>query len=131
MEIALICTRQRSIWTLPKGLIDNGESPEDAAVREIIEETGLTGSIVESLGEKSYWFYLKDENIKCRKKVSYYLIEYVSGDIADFGWEVEEARWFPFDAALRAVSYRGDREIIERAMERLRDNGNGTGTAGG
>ncbi len=118
-EVALIATKGKTVWTLPKGIIDRGEKPEATAVREIEEETGLLGRIVHSLGEKSYWFYLKDENIKYRKTVTYFLLEYVSGDMANHCWEVDEADWFPLDAALGKVSYKSDREILEQAKARL------------
>lgn len=118
-EVALIFTKNKTVWTLPKGIIDKGEQPETSAVREIMEETGLTGRIIDTLGDKSYWFYLKDENMKCRKTVSYFLLEYISGNIEDYCWEVDEARWFDIEDAIKQVSYKSDREILEKAKEKL------------
>ncbi len=118
-EVALIATKNKTLWTLPKGIIDKNESAEMAAVREIQEETGLTGEIVVRLGEKSYWFYLKDENAKCKKTVTYFLIRYISGDTANFNWEVDEARWFPLEDAFNMLSYKSDKEILNKAKEKL------------
>lgn len=117
VEVALIATKKGSLWTLPKGLIDKGENPAETAVREIVEETGLVGAVVDSLGERSYWFYLKSDNVKCRKTVSYFLLEYVGGDIEKYGWEVDEARWFPIDEAVGKVFYRSDKDILQKARE--------------
>lgn len=119
VEIVLIAIKNGNIWTLPKGLIDRGEKAEDAAVREISEETGLSGTIVKLIGEKSFWFYIKDENIKCKKTVVYYLLEYKGGDIKNHCWEVDEAKWFPIDDAITKASYKSDKEIIEKAKALL------------
>lgn len=119
VEIVLIAIKDGSIWTLPKGLIDKGEKSEDAAVREIIEETGLSGAVVDLIGEKSFWFYIKKENIKCKKTVIYYLLEYTHGDINNHCSEVDEARWFPIDEAITKVSYTSDKEIIQKAKDLL------------
>jgi 8-oxo-dGTP pyrophosphatase MutT (NUDIX family) len=118
-DVGLIATKNRTVWTLPKGIIDKDESPEMAAVREIQEETGLTGSIVDKLGEKSYWFYLKDENAKCKKTVTYFLLEHVSGETNNFSWEVDEAGWFPLDEAINMLHYKSDKEILIKAAEKL------------
>jgi 8-oxo-dGTP pyrophosphatase MutT (NUDIX family) len=119
IEVALIATKNKTLWTLPKGIIDKNESPEMAAVREIQEETGLTGEILDRLGEKSYWFYLKDENAKCKKTVTYFLVKYISGDTSNFSWEVDEARWFPIEEASNMLSYKSDKEILSRAKAKL------------
>jgi len=118
-EVALIAMKNKTVWTLPKGIIDKGEQPEESAVREIKEETGLTGKIIDALGDKSYWFYLKAENAKCRKTVSYFLLQYVDGNIGDYCREVDEAKWFVLDEALKQVSYKSDREILEKAKEKI------------
>lgn len=114
--VLLISTRGGHVWALPKGLIEKGESPEKAAIREIEEETGIKGRIVDELGEVSYWFRLKDE--KYFKTVKYYLVQYSEGSInPDF--EVDSAEWFEIDEALKRLTYKSDREILEKAMEKL------------
>jgi 8-oxo-dGTP pyrophosphatase MutT (NUDIX family) len=119
VDVALIATKKKTVWTLPKGIIDKNESPEMAAVREIQEETGLTGAILDQIGEKSYWFFLKDENVKCKKTVTYFLLEYISGDTSKFSWEVDEARWVPIEEASGLLAYRSDREVLLRASEKI------------
>jgi 8-oxo-dGTP pyrophosphatase MutT (NUDIX family) len=104
---------------LDPDVFDKGEVAETAAVREIAEETGLHGRITQMLGEKSYWFFQKDENVKFRKTVTYFLVEYEKGEIAGACWEVDEARWVPVNDALRMVSYRSDKEILETARKKL------------
>jgi len=118
-QIALISVRGGTAWCLPKGLVDKGETPEMTAVREVREETGLNGRVVDRLGDISYWYYIKEENMKCRKTVSFYLMEYLSGDTAGHDLEVDSAEWLTVDAALKKVSYKGDRSIIEKARTLL------------
>lgn len=120
IQIALISVRNGQAWCLPKGIVDKGEATEETAVREVREETGLNGRIIDALGEINYWYFVKEENIKCRKKVYFYLMEYVSGDTDDHDFEVDEAGWFPLEIALEKVSYKGDRMVIEKAIEKLR-----------
>lgn len=119
-QIILISVRNGQAWCLPKGLVDKGETTEETAVREVKEETGITGRIIDTLGDINYWYYIKEENIKCRKTVHFYLMEYVSGDTADHDLEVDEAVWFSPEAALEKVSFKGDRTMIEKAAAKLR-----------
>ncbi|TAN45116.1 MAG: NUDIX hydrolase [Nitrospirae bacterium] len=118
-QVVLIANKKNTVWTLPKGMIDRGEEREDTAIREIREETGLTGRVVEMLGEKSYWFFLKNENLKCKKTVTYFLVEYVEGNTEDHNWEVDDARWFDLEEAMNTLSYKRDREILKEAGDRI------------
>jgi 8-oxo-dGTP diphosphatase len=122
VEIALIAVKRGQVWCLPKGIIDKGESPEMAAVREVSEETGLQGRIIEKLGEINYWYYIKEEEARCRKTVHFFLIEYESGDTSQHDFEVDLVSWFPIDDALKKASYKGEREMVEKAKEILKSN---------
>lgn len=121
IEVAMVAVKGGSVWCLPKGLIDKGEVPEKTAIREVAEETGLKGRIIEKLGEITYWYYIKEENIKCRKTVHFFLMEYEGGDVSNHDWEVDDASWFLIDEALKKASYRGEKEIIEKARKKLID----------
>jgi 8-oxo-dGTP pyrophosphatase MutT (NUDIX family) len=115
--VALIATRGGKVWGLPKGQIEKGEKPLDAALREVMEETGLSGDPVADLGHIEYWYRDSNSQVLHHKWVQYYLLRYVSGDVAEHGWEVDEARWFPIDEALDTVSYENEREVLSRARE--------------
>ncbi len=119
-EVALISVKGGRNWCLPKGLVDRGETPEVTAVREVREESGLSGKIVDGLGDITYWYYIPGENAKCRKTVHFYLMEYVSGSTSQHDLEVDGAEWLPIDAAIERISFKGDREILEKARQRLK-----------
>ena len=119
IEVALVAVKGGNVWCLPKGLIDKGEVPEKTALREVKEGAGLKGRIVRKLGEITYWFYLKKENIKYKKTVHFFLMEYEFGDILNHDWEVDNVAWFTVDEALRNATYKGEREIIQKAKDIL------------
>lgn len=119
VEIALVAVKDGNVWSLPKGIIEKGEKPEETAVREVREETGLSGKVGKKIGDISYWYYIKNDNTKCKKTVHFYLLEYMSGSTSDHNWEVDNAQWFPIDDALGRLSYKGDKEIVRKAREML------------
>ena len=102
---------------LPKGHPDGDESPEEAATREVREETGVTAELIEKLGEVSYSYERRGRRVA--KRVAFYLFEYRSGDLADHDHEIEQARWMPLKEAARALSYNGERDMVLRALSRL------------
>jgi 8-oxo-dGTP pyrophosphatase MutT (NUDIX family) len=109
------------LWVLPKGQVDEGESGEEAALREIAEETGATGRLVCKLGDTQYWFSWDGERIF--KVVSFFLVRYETGrlgEIADeFRHEVADVRWLPLAGASALLAYPGERELAERAFALL------------
>lgn len=121
IEVALVLVKGGYFWCLPKGLIDKGETPEVTAIREVKEETGLTGRIHEKLGDISYWYNIKEENIKCRKTVHFYLMEYISGNTSQHDFEVDEASWFSIETAMRKLNFKGEKTILERAKAKLKE----------
>ena len=108
----------RAVVALPKGHIDPGETPVQAAAREVREEAGVEAEPVEKLGDVRYWYQRAGRRIA--KEVAFFLCEYRSGDPADHDSEVEVARWMPLSEAVGVLSYKGEREMVERALERLR-----------
>jgi 8-oxo-dGTP pyrophosphatase MutT (NUDIX family) len=113
------------VWALPKGLVGPGESPADTALREVAEETGVEGRLVEKLGDVRYVYTWEGERVF--KVVSFYLVRYVRGRLDDlpagFRHEVAEARWLPLSEAPTLLSYKGEREMAAKALERIHEAG--------
>jgi 8-oxo-dGTP pyrophosphatase MutT (NUDIX family) len=111
---------RRMLLALPKGLVDPGEMPEQTALREVREETGLTASVITKLGDIKY-VYVRSwgDNQRVFKVVSFYLLRYESGEIDnisnDMRIEVKRALWIPVENAYRRISYRGEKDIVRRA----------------
>jgi len=115
--------KRGGVWALPKGRIDAGESPEQTAVREVHEETGVRGRLVEKLGDVRYVYAWQGERIF--KVVGFYLLRASAGRIGDLDErmriEVAEARWLPLEEAPRLLAYDGEREMAAKALERFRE----------
>ena len=120
VDVALAARRTRKgdlAWGLPKGLVEKGEAPEETALREVQEETGLVAEIVEPLGDISYWYVWDEERI--RKKVTFFLMEAVGGDVSVHDHEMEDVRWFSLQEAGRRASYPSERDVLRRAADAL------------
>ncbi len=116
-EILLISTQNGRRWQLPKGHIEDGETAEQAAVREVREETGVTGRVLAALPGVEYW-YVERGLRRIHKRVDYFLLEYVSGDAADFDpHEVSGTGWFAWDEGQTRLSFENERKVIARARE--------------
>jgi 8-oxo-dGTP diphosphatase len=109
------------VWALPKGLIARGEDPEATAIREVAEETGCEGDSLGKLGDVRYVYTLRGQRIF--KVVSFYLVRYRRGRIGEipaaFRREVAEARWLPLDDGPRLLAYKGEKEMVEKALMML------------
>jgi 8-oxo-dGTP pyrophosphatase MutT (NUDIX family) len=123
-EVVVIVPTRRAadgsrVLSLPKGHVDPGETPLQAAEREVREETGVVAEPVRELGESRYWYRRDGRTIG--KSVHFYLFRYASGKTADHDEEVEEARWIPLKEAEKKLTYAAEREMVSRALEDLKE----------
>jgi 8-oxo-dGTP pyrophosphatase MutT (NUDIX family) len=108
------------LWTLPKGHVEARESTEQAALREVHEETGSWGEIVTRLNEISYWFYVG--KAKHKKAVTFFLMRYLSGDPVNHDHEVDDAAWFDLAQARKTLKYVNEKRLVDLALEFLAEH---------
>ena len=120
-EVALISVGEQGRWQLPKGLVGRGESPVEAALREVGEETGLACEVVAELERVEYWYFSKgaSRRVRFHKFVHFYLMRYVSGDVSGHDDEVNEARWVSLEEAEGMLAFKGERRALGEAREML------------
>jgi 8-oxo-dGTP pyrophosphatase MutT (NUDIX family) len=121
-EVVVIVPTRRAadgsrVLALPKGHVDDGETPVQAAIREVREETGIVAEPVCELGEARYWYRRDGRTIG--KSVSFYLFNYLEGDTDDHDEEVEEARWIGLREAQVELSHTAEREMVGLALAYL------------
>ena len=121
VEVALISVGEQRRWQLPKGLVGRGESPEEAALREVREETGLGCEVEGALEKVEYWYFSKGgaRRVRFHKFVHFYLMRYVSGDVSGHDDEVNEARWVESGAAAGMLAFKGERKALAEALEMI------------
>ncbi len=120
LEVVLAGRASDSTWVFPKGTPDRGESIEDTAIREVREETGLDVSIVKPIGVTDYWFAVPGERV--HKFVHFFLMRASGGDVSRHDHEYDDVRWVPVEEARRMLSYDTYREVLDRAVEALRED---------
>jgi 8-oxo-dGTP pyrophosphatase MutT (NUDIX family) len=119
VEVVIVAVGGQNRWQLPKGLVDAGENPEIAAVREAREEGGVTSEVVQLIETIEYWYAGLDNGIRVRfhKRVHFYLLRYISGDTKDHDWEVNEARWVPILDATSQLAFDNERRVMQQARD--------------
>lgn len=116
-RVALIARhdrRARLLWSLPKGHVEAGETPAQAALREVHEETGLIGRVIAPLGVIDFWFVVEDKRI--HKTVHHFVIEAIGGDLSDEDIEVEAVEWVPYEQVVRRLAYGDERRLVEKVV---------------
>ena len=116
-DVFIIVTQhsQHHGWVFPKGLIDKDEDKKSTALREVKEEAGVEAKIIKELPPTEYFYQFEGQKIK--KKVTYFLMEYVSGDLSDHDWEMEDAQWIPLDKVEEKLSFKSDKEVFQKAKK--------------
>jgi 8-oxo-dGTP pyrophosphatase MutT (NUDIX family) len=119
VEVALIGLKGGKVWALPKGTVEPDEDPAETALREVREETGFTGRCEGKIGEIEYWFVDRAAERRIHKRVYFYLLTHTGGDASQHDFEVDEVQWVPLHEALARLTYRSEREIVEKARDLL------------
>ncbi|MHA4853061.1 MULTISPECIES: NUDIX hydrolase [Rhodococcus] len=107
--------RGRLLWSLPKGHIEQGETAEQTAMREVEEETGIQGTVLASLGSIDYWFVTEGRRV--HKTVHHYLLRFLGGELSDEDVEVTEVAWVPLAELGSRLAYADERKLAEIAGE--------------
>lgn len=122
LKICLIARRNKNkiIWCLPKGHVEPEETLEETALREVQEETGLSGSILSPLGYITYHFFDPSTKKRIFKKVHFFLIRYERGSMTDHDDEVEAVNWFSVPDALDQIEFEGESDILKKGIEHIK-----------
>lgn len=120
VEILVSQHSQHHGWVFPKGFIGDkieGETKEATALREVEEETGVIGKILEPLTPVTYWYEM--EGTKRKKTVYYFVMQEMGGDITKHDWEMEKVEWLPIEAVEGRLTYDSDKEVWQEAREKI------------
>ena len=107
------------MWSLPKGHVEAGETPEVTAVREVEEETGIHGHVLAPLGVIDFWFVVEDRRI--HKTVHHFLLRADGGELSDADVEVDEVEWVALTDLPARLEYADERRLLARVPELLAD----------
>ena len=116
-ELLVITPAGKRVTGLPKGGMESGETPEQVARREVREETGIEANVLEPLGDVRYTYRRGGRRV--RKTVHFFLCDYLEGSTDDHDHEVDEARWIAISGAREALTYPGERALIDRLLSKM------------
>lgn len=116
LEIVLCGRKSPPLWALPKGTPDTGETREQTALREVIEETGLQVKLEGFIDKVDYWFVRPSDKVRCHKIVLFYLMSPTGGDVSLHDHEFDDVRWFSVEEALKSMTYGNEAEIAEKGL---------------
>jgi ADP-ribose pyrophosphatase YjhB (NUDIX family) len=111
--------RNRMLWSLPKGHVEVGETIDEAAIREVREETGISGRIVAPLGTIDFWFVAEGQRV--HKTVHHFLLLAEGGELSDEDVEVAEVAWVPLSKVARSLAYVDERKLVDTVPALLAD----------
>ena len=117
-EVAIVRVGPKRRWQLPKGIVEEGEHPEETAVREVREEAGVDARVAAPLDTIEYWYVGNERDgrrVRFHKFVHLFLLEYTSGDVGDHDYEVDEARWVPVREAAEMLAFESERKALSQA----------------
>ncbi len=123
IEIAIVLIVPEMRWQLPKGIVDRGETIDEAASREVREEAGIETDLLASIDKTEYWFMSDRDGERTRyhKFVHWFLMRYRSGDVENHDDEVAESRWVAIGDALKMLVFKNERAVVEKAAEMIKN----------
>jgi 8-oxo-dGTP pyrophosphatase MutT (NUDIX family) len=121
LQVAIVSVKPSRRWQLPKGIVDPGETPEQAALREVREEGGIETELIEPIEIVEYWYVGEErrggERVRFHKFVHFYLLKYLGGSVEDHDHEIVEARWVTPAQAIEMLAFKSEKTVVEKAVK--------------